>query len=385
MDTVSYTNPLPLTQELLRCRSVTPIDDGALDLLESVLIKLGFRTWRTVFSSYATPEVDNLYARLGTEGHNFCFAGHIDVVPPGQGWCVDPFSGTCVGQCLFGRGAVDMKGAIACFVSAVARSIQYGKTLSGSISLLITGDEEGPSLNGTAKMITWLKRKKEVLDACLVGEPTNPNQLGEMIKIGRRGSLNIRLKTVGVQGHAAYPELADNPINHLLDILSILRQFNLDNGSQYFQPSVLTVTSLDVGNQLPNVIPFEASAALNVRFNDCHTGESVKNLIRKICESSSCQFSLESTVSGESFLSTPGLLAQIVRDTVYNLTGIKPQFSTSGGTSDARFLKEICPVVEFGLVGKTMHKANESTSITDLEMLTEIYRSVLDNYFLAMS
>ncbi|VBB69521.1 N-succinyl-L,L-diaminopimelate desuccinylase [invertebrate metagenome] len=383
LTTHSYTDPLLLAQELIRCRSMTPVSAAALDRLESTMTALGFLTWRIPFSTPGTLEVDNLYARWGRQGHNFCFAGHVDVVPPGQGWTVDPFSAVVRDSRLFGRGAVDMKGAIACFVAAVARILECNTSLPGSVSLLITGDEEGLAINGTRKVLTWLCEHGERLDACLVGEPTNPDWLGEMMKIGRRGSFNAQLHVFGTQGHAAYPHLTDNPIDRLLAMLAALRRSPLDNGSVHFQPSTLTLTSLDVDNASPNVIPAEARAAFNIRFNDLHTGAALEDWIRFHCDAVGGTYTLSCTLSGDSFLSTPGPLVQIVHKAVYAVTGHAPVLSTSGGTSDARFIKEICPVVEFGLVGRTMHKIDESTSLADLEALTEIYRQVLHGYFAA--
>ena len=377
----NYSDPLPLAKALIRCQSVTPDNSsGALDILEKTLTSLGFLTWRIPFPITGTPDVDNLYARLGTKGHNFCFAGHVDVVPPGQGWTVDPFSATVKDSHLFGRGAVDMKGAIACFVAAVARILESyeQKSLPGSVSLLITGDEEGVALHGTRRILSWLDEHEERLDACLVGEPTNPHFLGEMIKIGRRGSLNAELHIRGLQGHVAYPHLADNPIERLLHMLMTLHSSSLDNGSAYFQPSTLTITNIEVGNSSPNVIPAEARAAFNIRFNDKQTGVNLENWIRTCCDSISRAYTLSCTISGEPFLTEPGWLSRVVQESVNIVMGRIPELSTSGGTSDARFIQKKCPVVEFGLVGQTMHRSNESTSLADLESLTEIYRHVLD-------
>ncbi len=377
-----YKNPLSLAQALIRCQTVTPTSSSnALDTLERALQTLGFLTWRVPFPRTGPPEVDNLYARLGTKGRNFCFAGHVDVVPPGPGWTVDPFAATVVNSHLFGRGAVDMKGAIACFVAAVARILGCQKNLPGSVSLLITGDEEGVALHGTRRVLSWLHEHEEKLDACLVGEPTNPHSLGEMIKIGRRGSLNAQLHVFGLQGHVAYPHLADNPLDRLLSMLMALRSYPLDNGSAHFQPSTLTLTNFDVGNSSPNVIPAEARAAFNIRFNDRQTGEGLKRWIRSCCDSIGGRYALTCTVSGEPFLTAPGQLTHVVHKAVHEVTGHTPVLSTSGGTSDARFIQTVCPVVEFGLVGRTMHKKDESTSLADLEVLTEIYQHVLEGYF----
>ena len=377
-DFAHLTDPLPLAQALIRCRSVTPADDGVLDTLEAALAELGFMTWRTPFATPGTPDVDNLYARRGTQGRNFCFAGHVDVVPPGSGWTVDPFAGTIVGDRLFGRGALDMKGAIACFVAAVARILARGVELPGSLSLLITGDEEGPAINGTAKVLKWLRENEETLDACLVGEPTN-----ETIKIGRRGSLNAVLRVRGVQGHSAYPHHADNPIDRLLDMLAALRRTPLDAGLDHFEPSTLAFTSIDVGNPATNVIPAEAWAMFNIRFNDRHDGAAVERQLRSWCDTVGGGYDLTCTVSGEPFLTTPGALSQTVCEAVKAVTGLEPALSTTGGTSDARFIHHVCPVVEFGLAGQSLHKADESTSLADLETLTGIYQRVLEGYFAA--
>ncbi len=377
-----YSNPLPLAQALIRCHSVTPASSSsALDVLERVLQTLGFLTWRVPFPRAGPPEVDNLYARLGTKGRNFCFAGHVDVVPPGQGWTVDPFAATVVNSHLFGRGAVDMKGAVACFVAAVSRILGRQKKIPGSVSFLITGDEEGVALHGTRMVLSWLYERKEQLDACLVGEPSNPHFVGEMIKIGRRGSLNAQLKVFGLQGHVAYPDLADNPIDRLLSMLMALRSSPIDSGSTHFQPSTLTLSNIDVGNSSPNIIPAEAQAAFNIRFNDRQTGERLERWIQSCCDSIGGRYSLKYIISGEPFLTAPGPLTHIVHQAVHRVTGHTPVLSTSGGTSDARFIQTVCPVVEFGLVGQTMHKKDESTSLTDLEALTEIYQHVLEGYF----
>ncbi len=379
----SWADPLRLAQSLIRCPSVTPADAGALDVLETALEELGFLCWRVPFSEAGTPDIDNLYARLGTEGRNFCFAGHTDVVPVGQGWTVDPFGGEVIGGVLHGRGASDMKGAIACFVAAVARlkdldSPVFGR---GSISLLVTGDEEGPSINGTRKLLQWLAEHEETLDACLVGEPTNPTVLGEMMKIGRRGSLNGRLTVYGTQGHAAYPHLADNPILRLLRMLGGLIETPLDQGTAHFQPSTVTLTSIDVGNPATNVIPAEARAAFNIRFNDRHTEDGIASHLRSVFDAVGGDYDLDLVLSGEPFLTAPGPLSEVVRAAVRSVSGRDPEPSTSGGTSDARFIKDACPVVEFGLVGRSMHKADECVPLDDLESLTRIYQGILEGYF----
>ncbi|MFN3076073.1 MAG: succinyl-diaminopimelate desuccinylase [Alphaproteobacteria bacterium] len=374
------TNPLPLARALLRRESVTPEADGIFDLLEAVLESLDFLCWRTPFSEEGTPTIDNLYARLGTEGHNFCFAGHCDVVPVGEGWTVQPFGAQVIDGVLYGRGASDMKGAIACFIAAVARVKARGLRLDGSISLLLTGDEEGPSINGTRKMLAWLAENEEILDVCLVGEPTNPFRLGDMVKVGRRGSLNGRLTVRGVQGHTAYPEQADNPIPRLLRLLTALIQHPLDEGVGPFQPSTLEISTIDVGNAATNIIPASARAAFNVRFNTLHTGESLVASLRRTLDAVGSEYHLETIVTGDPFLTADGPFPRLVRQAIRDVTGLEPQMSTSGGTSDARFIKDACPVIEFGLVGQTMHKADERVAVADLENLTEIYRHILESY-----
>jgi succinyl-diaminopimelate desuccinylase len=377
-------DPLALTQALIRCPSVTPADAGALGLLERSLTPLGFTCHRLAFEEGGSPRVENLYARLGTGGRNFCFAGHTDVVPPGDKsrWRSDPFAGVVIEGELVGRGAADMKGAIACFVAGVARFLERrGPDFGGSISLLITGDEEGPAINGTKPVLEWLKARGERLDACIVGEPTNPERLGQMIKIGRRGSLTGRLRVLGVQGHSAYPHLADNPVHRLLGILGALIAEPMDQGSAHFQPSTLQITSIDVGNPASNVIPAEAHAVFNVRFNDLHSSASIARWLHAVCAGSGARYELEIQVSGESFLTPPGPLSDLVAAAVEGVTGLKPELSTTGGTSDARFIKDVCPVVEFGMAGSTMHKVDERVAVADLESLARIYEAVLDGYF----
>jgi succinyl-diaminopimelate desuccinylase len=369
-------DPVDLASGLIRCPSVTPADEGAVALLAGWLERLGF-SCHVIESATGGPLIRNLYARRGEGGANFCFAGHTDVVPPGQGWTVDPFGAQVMNGRLYGRGAVDMKGAIAAFVAAVARRGDQ----EGSVSFLITGDEEGPAVDGTVKVLDWLAAKGERLDACLVGEPTNPARLGEMLKIGRRGSMNTRLTVFGAQGHAAYPHLADNPIPRLLDLLGRLTAEPLDHGSPHFQASTLTVTTVDVGNAATNVIPAQARAGFNIRFNDLHTGASLEEWIRRAVAETGGDVECLVEVSGESFVTQPGPLSGAVADAVQTVTGLRPEFSTSGGTSDARFIKNHCPVLEFGLTNATMHKVDENVPLADLEQLTEIYQAVLDRFF----
>ncbi len=369
-----------LARELIRCPSVTPDEAGALDVLEAALDDLGFVCSRLKFSEPGTPDVDNLYARRGEGAPNFCFAGHVDVVPLGDpdAWSVDPFGGEVVDGMLYGRGAADMKSAIAAFVAAVARR---GAGRKGSVSLLITGDEEGPAVNGTKKVLDWLAERGEAIDVCLVGEPTNPERLGDMIKIGRRGSLTGRLAVSGVQGHTAYPHLADNPLPRLVRMLDAISSAPLDGGTEHFQPSDLQLTTIDTGNPAANVIPGRAQAMFNVRFNDLHTGESLTRWLHERCAAAGGPYELEVAVSGEAFFTPPGPFSALLSDAVRRVTGREPDLSTAGGTSDARFIKDFCPVAEFGLVGRTMHKVDERTAVADVRTLADIYAAVLDGYF----
>ena len=377
-------DPIDLAAALIRCPSVTPAEAGALDVLETALAALGFRTRRMPFSEPGTPDVDNLYARHGNGAPHFCFAGHSDVVPVGDAahWSVDPFGAVRRDGYLLGRGAADMKAAIAAFVAAAAAFIgENGGSVPGSISLLITGDEEGPARNGTKKMLARLRDWGEVPDACVVGEPTCPTRLGETIKIGRRGSLVGELTVLGAAGHSAYPHLADNPIRRLVAMLGALNAATLDDGTDHFQPSTLEITTVDVGNPAGNVIPATAFARFNIRFNDRHTGASLERWLRQTLDAIDRRYRLEIAVSGEAFLTPPGMLSRIVAEAARAETGLTPELSTSGGTSDARFIKDYCPVVEFGMVGETMHKADEKAALADIETLARIYRRVLGLYF----
>ena len=385
----NLTDPVELTRALIRCPSVTPAEGGALDLLESVLGGLGFACHRLRFSEPGTADVDNLYARIGNDGPNFCYAGHTDVVPVGNraDWSVDPFAGQIVGNTVIGRGAVDMKGAIAAFVAALADFLEKrGPAFSGSISLLITGDEEDVAINGTRKVLGWLAERGERLDACLVGEPTSDARLGDMVKIGRRGSLSGRLSVFGTQGHVAYPDLADNPVHHLVRMLGAVTAEPLDSGSDHFPPSSLQVSTVDVGNPTGNVIPAKASAAFNVRFNDRYTGAGVEawirdRLDRAIDTARGARYQLDTRISGESFLTPPGPLSELVSGAVERVIGAAPELGTTGGTSDARFIKDHCPVVELGLLNATAHQVDERVTLNDLRQLTEIYGAVLDSTF----
>ncbi|HYD32291.1 MAG TPA: succinyl-diaminopimelate desuccinylase [Azospirillaceae bacterium] len=379
----SLRDPLPLAQALIRCPSVTPQDAGALGVLERALTSLGFACHRLSFQADGTAAVDNLYARLGSSGSNFCFAGHTDVVPPGdlKNWSVDPFGAEIAGDRLFGRGAADMKGGIAAFVAAVARHLEAHGPPDGSISLLITGDEEGDAVNGTVKVLEWLVGRGEKLDACVVGEPTNPRQMGEMMKIGRRGSLSGHLTVTGAQGHTAYPHLADNPLPRLVRMLDAIASDPLDQGTGHFQPSTLALTTIDVGNRASNVIPAQARASFNIRFNDLHTPASLEAWLRERFDRVGGAYDLRIVTSGVAFLTPPGRLSEIVARAAERVTGRRPELSTSGGTSDARFIKDHCPVVEFGLIGLSMHKADENVRLDDLAALADIYTAVLADYF----
>ncbi len=377
-------HPLALARALIRCPSVTPEDAGALDVLEAALSGLGFTCHRLPFGEPGTARVDNLYARRGEGAPNFCFAGHTDVVPTGEraAWTRDPFAAQVEDGVLYGRGASDMKGAIAAFVAALARFGEDGAG-GGSISLLITGDEEGPAVNGTRKVLGWLATRGETLDVCLVGEPTNPDEVGEMVKIGRRGSLNGTLRVSGRQGHVAYPALADNPLPRLVALLDALIALELDEGTDHFQPSRLELTSVDVGNEATNVIPGAAAARFNVRFNDRHSGASLEHALRACLDAVGAPYELATEVSGEAFVTPPGRLSAIVAESVAAVTGMTPALSTTGGTSDARFIKDHCPVAEFGLIGRTMHRTDECVPVASLERLADIYLGVLERYFAA--
>ena len=371
-----------LTGALIRCPSVTPADAGALDVLAGALEGLGFTCHRLRFEEAGAEPVDNLYARIGGQAPNFCFAGHTDVVPVGdaEGWTVDPFGAEIIDGALYGRGATDMKGAVAAFVGAAARVLANGPT-PGSISLLITGDEEGPAINGTRKVLGWMAERGETIDHCLVGEPTNPTRLGEMIKIGRRGSMTGRLSVRGVQGHVAYPHLADNPLPRLLRMLSAIDARALDDGTEHFQPSNLEVTTVDVGNPATNVIPAAAQATFNIRFNDRHDSASLERWLRETFTAVGGDWSLDVHVTGEAFLTPPGPLSEMITGAVEAVLGQAPELSTTGGTSDARFIKNVCPVAEFGLIGQTMHKTDERVALDDLARLTDIYAEILTRYF----
>jgi succinyl-diaminopimelate desuccinylase len=377
-------DPIALARDLLRCPSVTPAEGGALALLADVLARAGFTVERLTFSESGFAEVQNLYARIGSSPPHFVFAGHTDVVPPGNesNWTHPPFAAEIADGVLYGRGAVDMKGAVACSLAATLDYLaDCGGAPRGSISFLITGDEEGVAVNGTIKLLQWAAERGDTFDCCVLGEPTNPAALGDMIKIGRRGSLNGALIVSGTQGHVAYPDLADNPIPRLIKIVDALFSQPLDEGSAHFDPSNLEFTSVDVGNPTANVIPGEARARFNIRFNDCHTQSSLKALIeRRAAEAAGdARWRIEwEPCNADAFLTSPGPFVALVSDAIADVTGRTPALSTSGGTSDARFIKNYCPVVEFGLVNATMHRIDECVSVADLVTLTAIYRRILE-------
>ena len=377
-------DPIILTKALISCRSVTPHNDGAIEQLSHWLSEMGFKCDILNFKEDGTDDVLNLWARIGNEeGPALCFAGHTDVVPEGDEtrWSTDPFAANEIDGKIIGRGATDMKGAIASFVSATKKFLDERENFAGSISFIITGDEEGIAINGTKKLLNWMQENSISFDDCIVGEPTNPKRLGEMIKIGRRGSVNGVLTVDGQQGHVAYPHLAKNPIPMLLNILNNLTSDQLDQGNEHFQPSNLEITSVDVGNKATNVIPQSASARFNIRYNDNFNSETIEDEINRRLENFKNNFSLKLEHSGDSFLTKPGKLVNDLSEIILNKTGINPDLSTSGGTSDARFIKSYGNVVEFGLISETMHQIDESVAVKDINDLSEIYYEVLKKYF----
>jgi succinyl-diaminopimelate desuccinylase len=381
-------DPVAIARDLLRCRSITPDEGGALTFLEGVLKTAGFTVHRMTFKEPGADDVENLYARIGSASPHLMFAGHTDVVPPGDeyAWRHPPFAGETDGAELYGRGAVDMKGGIACAVAAVLDYLgHHGRKPKGSISFLITGDEEGIAVNGTPKLLKWAAERGEKFDHCILGEPSNQRELGDTIKIGRRGSLNGHLIVAGRQGHVAYPQRAENPIRGLVTLVAALQAEPLDAGSAQFSPSHLEFTSLDVGNKTVNLIPGEARARFNVRFNDKHTLDSLKKLLEQRAARAAggkIKFSFQWEPSNAGvFVTKPGPFTELVAGAVAEVTGRKPELSTTGGTSDARFITQYCPVVEFGLVGQTMHQIDERVPIADLRALTAVYRKIIDRYF----
>ena len=380
-------NELSLAKELIGFPSITPVDAGVMNFLTQKLKKLGFKTKIITFKDKKHKPVKNLYARLGNRNPNFCYAGHLDVVPPGNisDWTVNPFKPKVKKGHLIGRGANDMKSSIASFVSAVSIFLNKNRNFKGSISFLITGDEEGDAINGTKKVVDYLKKKKEKINFCLVGEPTNPNKLGEMIKIGRRGSLTGKLVVNGIQGHVAYPDRANNPSTTIVEILNKLKNIRFDNGTKNFQPTNLEVTRININNNIDNIIPSSAEATFNIRFNNKHSSNSLKKklngIFNKICRKKNSKYNIKYKVSGEAFLCKPNDFTFKIQNIIKKSTKIKPKLSTSGGTSDARFIRKISPCLEFGLVGKTMHKVDEAVSLKDLKNLTKIYSDILEEYF----
>jgi len=372
VDFANLADPLPLAQGLIRCNSVTPADGGAQDVLAEALSRLGFAVHRLRYG-----EIENIFARLGTSGPHVCFAGHTDVVPVGSvNWRDNPFGGEVRDGVLYGRGACDMKGAIAAFVAGVARHLESGPP-KGSISFLITGDEEGPAIDGTVKVLEWMKSHDQIPDFCLVGEPTCPVKLGDMVKIGRRGSVNFKIEVHGTQGHVAYPHRADNPVHRLVSALQALTAAPIDAGTDWFEPSTLQLTSIDVGNAATNVIPPSARAALNIRFNDNHSGASLIAWVKATLSRYAERFEVEASISGESFVTKPGPMVDILREAIVVATGIEPKLDTGGGTSDARFIANYCPVAEFGLVGATMHQTDERVPVAELRDLARVYHNVI--------
>ncbi len=380
-------NELKLAKELIRFPSITPIDAGVMKFLEKKLKKLGFKTKILEFKEKGFQPVKNLYARLGSKGPNFMFAGHVDIVPPGniKDWTINPFKPSIKKGHLIGRGANDMKSSVAAFVSAVSTFLSKNKKFNGSISLLITGDEEGDAVNGTKKVVDYLKKRKEKINFCLVGEPTNPNKLGEMIKIGRRGSLTGKLNIFGQQGHVAYPHRANNPSTIIVKILKELKDIKFDRGSKNFQPTNLEVTKININNNADNVIPAMAEATFNIRFNNKHSSNSIKNrlnkIFKKVTKKNKSKFKIDYRVSGEAFLTKPNETTRMIQNIIKKVTKIKPKLSTTGGTSDLRFIRKISPGLEFGLVGRTMHKVDEAVSLKDLKNLKKIYENIIINYF----
>ena len=375
-------NELKLAKELIRRPSVTPIDAGAINILTKNLRSLGFKCQMMNFKN-----IKNLYAKFGKSSPNFCFAGHTDVVPVGdlKSWSVNPFSGTVKNNKLIGRGASDMKGSIACFIAALSQFKKIKPKFKGSICLLITGDEEAIAINGTKKVVEKLKKRKEKINFCLVGEPTNLTKLGLMMKIGRRGSMTGYLTVDGTQGHVAYPNQANNPAPIITKILNQINNIRLDGGTKNFQPSNLEVVKINIENTADNVIPAEAKATFNIRFNNKHSSNSLKKKLNKvfsnICKRSRCSFKISYMVSGEAFLTTPNKTTYMIQKIIKKITKVKPKLSTAGGTSDARFLRKISPCVEFGLVGKTAHMVDEMVSVADMKKLKKIYLNILQNYF----
>ena len=377
-------NPIELTSELIQCKSITPKSEGSLDIIISYLEPLGFNCERIDFGE-GIEKVENLYARFGTMEPNIAFAGHVDVVPTGDinNWSINPFGGEVKEGKVWGRGAADMKSGIAAFIAAVSDFLKDNKNLKdfGSISFIITSDEEGKAINGTKKVVDWLKAKSETISGCIVGEPTNVTRMGDTLKIGRRGSFTGSLTVTGIQGHVGYPHLAENPINSLLKMLEPFSKIYLDEGTKYFQPSSIMITSIDVNNDASNVIPGEVKAKFNIRFNTLHSASSLKVMLEKQFSDVTSNYKFDYFCNAEPFLTNDDFLKTTLQKAIQKVVNINPEKSTSGGTSDARFISKICPVIEFGLVGKTMHKIDENVEINDIINLTKIYNQFLFNYF----
>ena len=380
-------NDLQLAKELIKFPSITPIDAGVMKFLEKKIKTLGFKTKILKFKEKGFQPVKNLYARLGSKSPNFMFAGHVDIVPPGnmKDWTVNPFKPSIKNGHLIGRGANDMKSSVAAFVSAISTFLSKNEKINGSISLLITGDEEGDAVNGTKKVVEYLKKRKEKINFCLVGEPTNPNKLGEMIKIGRRGSITGKIKIIGEQCHVAYQHRGNNPSTTLVQILKEIKDIKFDKGTKHFQPTNLEVTKINIKNDADNVIPGSAEATFNIRFNNRHSSNSIKSrlnkIFKKITKKNKSKFKIDYRVSGEAFLTKPDKTTFMIQNVIKKITKLKPKLSTTGGTSDLRFIRKISSGLEFGLVGKTMHKVDEAVSLKDLKNLTKIYENILQNYF----
>ena len=377
-------NPIELTSELIQCKSITPKSEGSLDIIISYLEPLGFNCEKIDFGE-GIEKVENLYARFGTMEPNIAFAGHVDVVPTGDinNWSINPFGGEVKEGKVWGRGAADMKSGIAAFIAAVSDFLKDNKNLKefGSISFIITSDEEGKAINGTKKVVDWLKGKSEIISGCIVGEPTNVTRMGDTLKIGRRGSFTGSLTVTGIQGHVGYPHLADNPINSLLKILEPFSKIYLDEGTKDFQPSSIMITSIDVNNDASNVIPGEVKAKFNIRFNTLHSASSLKAMLEKQFSDVTSNYKFDFFCNAEPFLTNDDFLKTTLQKAIQKVVNINPEKSTSGGTSDARFISKICPVIEFGLVGKTMHKIDENVEVNDIINLTKIYNQFLFNYF----
>ncbi len=374
-------DPVALTQALVKCRSITPADDGALDVVANTLIPLGFEVHRLRFEEEGTAPIDNIFARFGTEGPHLCYLGHTDVVPPGDEsiWKHPPFSATIEDGILYGRGTADMKGCNAAFIAAVSRLLNEQRP-KGSISLLITGDEESVAINGTVKVIEWMNQNNQIPDVAIVGEPSNASAMGQTLRVGRRGSLNGTLTVTGIQGHSAYPERADNPVPRLIRLLSSIIDHSFDDGTEHFPPTHLVVSSVDVGNPAANVIPSKATALLNMRFNNLWTKDSLETKLNELLKTTGEPYELKIWSNAASFITEPGDWTNLVRDAVEKISGKVPKFDTGGGTSDARFIAPHCPTVEYGLLNATIHKTDEHTTVSDLKELTDTYTEILRKY-----